>query len=123
MEVVNAADGGQRAQRATDLHDVEMLGSVEICFGGDVGVYPHGENVRELELMHEYGMSRSAVLHAATAGNAAIFGLDRLGSIAVGKLADIVVVEGDPGQDLAALYRVRMVVKNGEIVREEATWN
>jgi imidazolonepropionase-like amidohydrolase len=88
-----------------------------------VGVYPHGDNVRELELMHEYGMSRSAVLQAATAGNASIFGLERLGRIAVGKLADIVVVEGDPEQDLAALYRVRMVLKNGEIVGEEKTWN
>ncbi len=96
---------------------------VEICFGGDVGVYAHGDNVRELELMHEYGMSRSDVLHAATAGNASIFGLERLGSIAVGKLADIIVVEGDPEQDLGALHRVRMVIKSGAVVHEEETWN
>jgi len=110
-----------RAKRASLT--LALDAGVEICFGGDVGVYPHGDNVRELELMHEYGMSRRDVLHAATAGNASIFSLDRLGSIAVGKLADIVVVEGNPEQDLAALYRVRMVIKNGEIVREDETWN
>jgi len=110
-----------RAKRASFTLALEA--GVEICFGGDVGVYPHGDNVRELELMHEYGMSRSDVLHAATAGNASIFGLERLGTIAEGKLADIVVVEGNPEQDLSALYRVHMVIKNGEIVREEETWN
>ncbi len=100
-----------------------LAAGVEICFGGDVGVYPHGDNVRELELMHQYGMGRNEVLQAATAGNAAIFGLGRLGSIVAGQLADMVVVEGDPLQDLTALRHVRMVVKNGDVVHEDATWN
>ena len=103
--------------------DLALEAGVEICFGGDVGVYPHGDNVRELDLMHEYGMGRSEVLHAATAGNASIFGLERLGTIAAGKLADILVVEGDPGKDLSALRRVRLVVKNGAVVHGEETWN
>jgi imidazolonepropionase-like amidohydrolase len=103
--------------------DLALEAGVEICFGGDVGVYPHGDNVRELDLMHEYGMARSEVLHAATAGNASIFGLERLGTIAAGKLADILVVEGDPEKDLSALRRVRLVVKNGAVVHGEETWN
>lgn len=103
--------------------DLALEAGVEICFGGDVGVYPHGDNVRELDLMHEYGMARDEVLRAATAGNASIFGLERLGTIAVGKLADVLVVEGDPGKDLSALRRVRLVVKNGAVVHGEETWN
>jgi len=57
------------------------------------------------------------VLHSATAGNAAIFELDDRGRIATGLLADLVAVEGDPARDIAALHRVALVMKGGEIVR------
>ena len=68
---------------------------VKICFGGDVGVYPHGDNVRELEMMVDYGMKDLEVLKAATSGNATTFHLDKkLGSIKSGLLADIIAVEG-----------------------------
>lgn len=91
---------------------------VEICFGGDVGVYPHGDNVRELELMVDYGMDVGDALAAATSGNAAIFGLDDRGRIEAGLLADLVAVRGDPSRDISALRRVALVVKGGEIVRD-----
>ena len=89
---------------------------VAICFGGDVGVFRHGDNVRELELMVEYGMTPIAALRAATSGNARLLKLEqRVGRIAPGLLADLVAVEGDPTRELAALRRVRAVLVSGRL--------
>ncbi|HXH27902.1 MAG TPA: amidohydrolase family protein, partial [Candidatus Polarisedimenticolia bacterium] len=90
---------------------------VTICFGGDVGVFSHGDNVRELEAMVEYGMTPLAALKAATSGNAQSFHLDDRGRIAPGLLADLVAVEGDPTRDISATRRVKLVMQGGEIVR------
>lgn len=91
---------------------------VTLCVGGDVGVFAHGTNARELEAMVAAGMPPAAVLQAATAGNARIFHLDdRLGVIRPGYLADLVAVDGDPTHDITALRAVRFVAKGGVIMR------
>jgi imidazolonepropionase-like amidohydrolase len=93
---------------------------VTLCFGGDVGVYAHGDNARELELMVDYGMRPADAVRSATSINAKLFHLDqRLGSIKPGLLADLVAVEGDPTTDIKALRKVRLVMKAGRIVRDE----
>ena len=104
----------RRVQESRAAFRAAKAAGVTICFGGDAGVFAHGDNVRELELMVENGMTALAALTAATSGNAATFKLgDRLGRIAPGYLADLVAVEGDPTREIAALRRVRAVFSNG----------
>jgi imidazolonepropionase-like amidohydrolase len=107
-----------RAKRASFVAALEA--GVPICFGGDVGVYPHGDNVRELELMVDYGMPAADALRAATSGNAEILEIgDRVGAIRPGLFADLVAVTGNPSRHIGALRRVRLVVKGGEVVVSE----
>lgn len=91
---------------------------VDIVFGGDVGVFTHGENYREMELMVDYGMKPLDVLKSATAGNANIFHLERLGKLQEGFLADIIAVEGNPIDDITNMRKVNFVMKNGEIYKK-----
>jgi imidazolonepropionase-like amidohydrolase len=97
--------------------DMARRAGVPICMGGDAGVYAHGENAREMELMAAAGMPPGEVLIAATWGNARIFGLTDRGAIRPGLLADLVAVEGDPTRAVSAVRGVRLVMKGGQLVR------
>ena len=90
---------------------------VPIGMGGDVGVYPHGENAWEMELMVEYGMPEIDVLRAATSLNADTFHLTDRGRLRADLLADLVAVAGNPLDDMGAIRDVRMVMKGGHVVR------
>ncbi|HVS92666.1 MAG TPA: amidohydrolase family protein [Mucilaginibacter sp.] len=92
---------------------------VTICMGGDVGVFPHGDNAREMILMAEYGMKPIDVLRSATSVNADVFRLNDLGNIKAGYLADLVAVQGDPAVDIKAVRQVKLVMKGGVIYRQE----
>lgn len=96
-----------------------LKNGVTICMGGDVGVFAHGENAREMELMAEYGMSASDVLKSATSVNADIFGYaDKLGRITKNLLADIIAVEGDPSIKISDVRKVKLVMKDGIVYKK-----
>jgi imidazolonepropionase-like amidohydrolase len=113
---------GQEPAPAAVLQDraafqLALKAGVKICMGGDVGVFAHGENAREMLLMAKAGMTNAAVLTAATAGNARHFGLADRGRIAPGLLADLVAVPGDPVQNLAMITQIGFVMKGGVVVK------
>lgn len=93
---------------------------VTFCLGSDVGVFPHGDNMREVELMVDYGIPLPEVLRAATSVNARILHQEGdLGVVRSGALADLIAMEGDPRVDLGALRRVRWVMKDGVVVHPQ----
>ena len=104
-------------QRVLDKHramQAAMQAGVALAVGGDVGVFAHGDNARELELLvQDYGLAPLNVLRAATSGNARIFHLADRGRLAPGLLADLVAVAGDPTQYIEALRQVKLVLKGG----------
>ncbi|MGN6802828.1 MAG: amidohydrolase family protein [Ginsengibacter sp.] len=96
-----------------------LKAGVTICMGGDVGVFPHGDNAREMEDMVEYGMKPVDVLRSATSINADVFGYgDEIGRIKKGLFADIIAVKGDPSTDIHLIRQVRFIMKNGMIYKE-----
>ncbi len=87
---------------------------VKIAFGTDAGVFPHGQNARQFALMVKFGMTAVQAIQAATINAAELLGKsDLFGSIAPGKLADIIAVKGDPLKNVRVLEDVRFVMKDG----------
>ena len=92
-----------------------LASGVTIANGSDIGVFPHGDNARELELLVEHGLTPAAALRAATSVAADVLGDVGRGRIRAGARADVVAVGGDPTVDVGALRRVMLVVAGGVI--------
>lgn len=108
----------ERISKKKASFKLALASGVPVVFGGDVGVFTHGENYREMELMVEYGMKPLDVLIAATSGNAGMFHLDTLGKLKKDFLADIIAVKGNPLENISAMKNVSFVMKDGIIYKE-----
>jgi imidazolonepropionase-like amidohydrolase len=105
-------------RRKRDSFKAALAAGVPIAAGSDVGVFPHGDSARELELMVAYGMKPIEALRSATSVNARVLRMEsQIGRVAQGLLADLVAVNGDPIADVSALRRVTMVMKGGAVFR------
>ena len=107
----------ERITKKRKSFKLALESGVTIVFGGDVGVFSHGENYRELELMVDYGMQPLDVLKSATSSNASVFHLEKLGKLKNGFLADIIAVEGNPVQDIKNMRKVNFVMKDGLVYK------
>ena len=93
-----------------------LKAGVIICMGGDVGVFAHGDNAREMIMMVEYGMKAEDVLRSATSVNADVFKINNMvGRIKPGLYADILAVQGDPSKNIHDIRNIKLVMKNGII--------
>jgi imidazolonepropionase-like amidohydrolase len=93
---------------------------VRIAFGTDAGVYPHGDNAHEFELMVQAGMPPIFTIQAATINAAQLLRHEKdLGSIAAGKIADLVAVPGNPLDDISLMRRVSFVMKDGTVYKRD----
>jgi imidazolonepropionase-like amidohydrolase len=106
-----------RTQRESFARAVKA--GVKIAFGTDAGVYPHGDNAKQLAVMVQWGMTPAAAIRSATSDAAELLGRKDVGVLAPGRYADLVAVEGDPLHDVRALEHVTLVMKGGAIVKDE----
>jgi imidazolonepropionase-like amidohydrolase len=107
---------------AIEAHFQRAAGAgVKIAFGTDAGVYPHGWNARQFAHMVRWGLTPMQAIQAATVNAADLLGWsDRIGTIAPGFYADLIAVDGDPLQDVAALEHVGFVMKGGRVYKRGA---
>ncbi len=114
-----SADSARKAKaiapRMRESFRLAYKGGVKIANGSDAGVFPHGDNARELAEMVALGMSPEDAILAATSRAAELLGLADVGQLAPGFRGDLIVVDGDPLTDISALSSPRLVVKGGRV--------
>ena len=109
---------GAFERKLLELHALDfrkqLAAGVPIAMGSDVGPFPHGTQAREFVLMVKYGLKPLAALQAGTLNGAKLLGWEKsIGALKPGYLADVIAVDGNPLEDIAALEKVTFVMKNG----------
>ena len=107
----------QSVQRKRASFKAALAAGVTILSGSDIGVFPHGDNARELEIMVDYGMKPLDAVRSATSVAGRVLHMD-IGTVKPGMFADLIAVDGDPTSDIAALRKVKFVMKAGAIYRQ-----
>jgi imidazolonepropionase-like amidohydrolase len=116
-EVLRKTEETTQAQR--DGFAQAVAAGVRIAFGTDSGVYPHGDNARQLAYYVRYGLTPAQALLSATRWAAEMLGLEReTGSLAPGLAADVIAVPGDPTADVRTAESVALVVRAGRVVHD-----
>jgi imidazolonepropionase-like amidohydrolase len=114
------AVAGTNAERKKIVFKQALDAGVTIASGSDVGVFAHGDNAREIETMVNWGMPLVDALRSATSIDARVLHMqDKIGTVKPGLFADLIAVAGDPTHDLSSLRRVRLVIKGGQIYRND----
>ena len=118
ISTVSTVPAGAARDRVSESLRLLHETGVPIVLGTDAGVLRHGDNARELVALTEIGLSPMEALRAATVNAAALLERPSLGEIVAGANADLVIVEGDPLQDIAVVRRPVLVIRGGTIVRQ-----
>ncbi len=109
---------GPTNQRKKAVFKLALDSGVTIGSGSDVGVFPHGDEAREVEALANSGMSNVEALRAATSVDAKILHMDdRIGRVKEGLFADLIAIDGDPTKDISTLHKVKFVMKNGTVYK------